>query len=123
MHELPIVKQILNVCLQYAEKEEAESIKSIRLCIGEANDLILEYVDKYFKYVSRGTIASEAKLELEMLPIICECNTCKEHIIYHLKGAERTTNCPFCGGEEFTMLNGGELFVDKIEIEKEKNGI
>lgn len=118
MHELPIMKQVLEVALTYAEQQGAKEIKSIRICAGETHDLIPELVEKYFAYISRSTIAENAKIEMEILPIICLCRSCGERFIFHLRALKRTEQCPLCGSDEYEIVNGSELFVDSIEISR-----
>jgi len=116
MHELPIIKNVLKIVLDSAHAENAKQVKTVALAVGEMHDLIPELVEKYFAYVSRGTIAEGAELVIKMLPVICVCNSCGEHIIVHMRRGERTEACPACGGESLAVISGDELAIDNIEI-------
>lgn len=116
MHELPIIKRVLQIVLSYASEQEAKEVRSITLKVGEMHDLIPELVEKYFSYASRGTIAEKAKLKIMPLPIICTCNDCQKHFVYNLRYGETTQGCPVCGSKTLNLVSGNELSIDNIEI-------
>jgi len=116
MHELPIIKKVLHIVLFHASEQAATEVRTVTLKVGEIHDLIPELVERYFSYVSRGTIAEKAKVQMVVLPIICTCKDCQKHFIYNLRYGERTRGCPVCGGEDLELVSGNELFVDNIEI-------
>ncbi len=116
MHELPVIKQIFAIVLNYAKENNAKEVRSVTIQIGEMRDLVPEYVEKYFKYVSEGTIAENAVVKIDRPPVICRCNECGEtfswdaHDLINIK-------CPTCGSDEgFTPLTGNELQILEIEI-------
>lgn len=43
MHELPVIKSILDICLRYAKANEVSKIISIELKIGELSDLVANF--------------------------------------------------------------------------------
>jgi hydrogenase nickel incorporation protein HypA/HybF len=117
MHELPIIKEVLNVVFAYAKEQGASKINAVALDIGEFHDLIPELVEKYFRFAVRGTPAQDASLEIGRKPIICRCDGCGTMFVYHLRSGERTEGCPDCGSPEgFTILTGKELEIRNIEI-------
>lgn len=59
MHELSIMKAMLNVALQHAQKAEARKITAINLVIGQTSGIVDECVQFYFGFVSKGTIAQD----------------------------------------------------------------
>lgn len=115
MHELPIVMEVLEIALQYAKEEQAVKINKVSLMIGELHDLIPEWVEKFFRFASRGTIAQDASLIIKQLPAVCLCSQCKEHFVLH-KQAPQPWTCPVCGDESFTILSGKEFSIEQIEI-------
>ena len=115
MHELPIVKGILNVVLNQAAENNAAAIKSVDLEIGEMHDLVPEWVEKFFRFASKGTIAEDAELRIHRRPIICKCDACGEYFVLHLR-LEDQLHCPVCGSQEFQLISGRELQVLKIEV-------
>ena len=60
MHELPVTESILNIVLTHAKRNRARKVISIHLKIGELSDLENEWVQRYFDYLSKDTIAEGA---------------------------------------------------------------
>ena len=115
MHELPIIKEVLEIVLKYAEEQNAKTVNKVTLTIGELHDLIPEWVERFFHFASKGTIAQGAKLVINQTPIICRCNSCHEHFILHKNGSQPWA-CPVCKEESFEFLSGKEFIVDQIEF-------
>lgn len=116
MHELPIVKSVLETALRYAEEENATRIHKIVLVVGEMHDLVPEWVDKFFRFAAKGSIAEGGKIEIESLPIICHCKTCQENYILHTRGPEEEMCCPVCGSTEADRVSGDEFLIREIEV-------
>ena len=73
MHELPITESILRVVLKHAETNKVRRVVTIHLQIGKLSDLEDEWIQRYFDYLSKGTLAEGAKLKIErMNPLIFE---------------------------------------------------
>ena len=115
MHELPVVKELLQTVLQYAEEEHAENVVSVHLEIGGMHDLVEEWVIRFFDYISRGTIAEGAKLTVQKNPVLIRCRGCGEGAVFDPHGHLEFT-CPQCGSQEFDLINGNEFMIRNIEI-------
>ncbi len=115
MHELPVVTQVLDIVLKHAEEEKAKKVISVELVIGKMHDLIPEWIEKYFAFASRGTIAEGTEVVIEQVPIICQCRKCKENFSVQLTSHPQKY-CPCCGSDEFDLLTGREFELRKIEI-------
>jgi hydrogenase nickel incorporation protein HypA/HybF len=115
MHELPVVREVLKIALRYAEQNQGKKIISIHLGVGELRDLVDIWMQKYFEYVSKGTIAEGAILKVKKYPVICQCNECNEFFTLHVHSAQIAV-CPVCGKEDFTLVSGKEFLVEGIEI-------
>ena len=118
MHELPIVKEVLSTVLEYARANHAARVDTVVLEVGELHDLVPEWVEKFFRFASRGTIAEGAQVRIERPPLICRCSGCREHFILHLRDGSEW-RCPVCGGDDFAMLTGGEFSIKEITITDE----
>lgn len=115
MHELPVTEGILNIVLRHAEGAQVKKVVSISLKIGEMSDLEDEWIQKYFDYLSKDTIAEGAKLKIERVPVKLRCNGCSE--VYPVKIRE-TENicCPACGSDKGTMISGREYHVKDMKV-------
>jgi len=56
MHELPITERILSVVLRHAEGRTSPESSASTLRVGELSDLADEWIQRYFSYLSRGTL-------------------------------------------------------------------
>lgn len=115
MHELPIVGEVVKIALRHAEKHNATKIVRIHLVIGDLTDLVHEWVQRYFDFAAKETIASDAQLVIERVPITVLCTVCNKAFIVEKKKAN--FKCPDCGETGTTLLRGREFRVESIEIE------
>jgi hydrogenase nickel incorporation protein HypA/HybF len=115
MHELPVTESILKIVLAHAEKNDVRRVMTIQLQVGRLSDLEDEWLQRYFDYLSKGTIAEGAKLQIERMPIRLECNACAK--IYTVEAAsEIDTPCPHCGKKDVTLISGREYFIKNMEV-------
>jgi hydrogenase nickel incorporation protein HypA/HybF len=115
MHELSVTESILNIVLKHAQTNGAEKVLTIGLKIGELSELVGECIQHYFDYLSKGTIAEGAVLEIERAPIIFECTECKNTFQVSLSHTKDFT-CPACHGAKVTLVSGREFYIKDITI-------
>jgi hydrogenase nickel incorporation protein HypA/HybF len=115
MHELPVTESILKIVLAHAEKNDARRIVTIHLRVGQLSDLQDEWMQQYFDYVSRATMAEGAKLRIERTPIQLECNGCAA--TYIVKSADQIDMpCPQCGLKDSRLIAGREYTITNMEV-------
>jgi len=115
MHELPVTENILKVVLRHAEEAKAEKIVSVSLRIGELSDIIEEWLQRYFDYLSKDTPAEGAALRIERVPVIFRCEGCGESFPVKVREV-REIVCPSCGGGKAAFVSGREFFIKNIEV-------
>lgn len=115
MHELQVTERILDIVLKHAAGHDVSRIVQIHLRVGELSDLEDEWLQRYFDYLSRGTLAENARLAIERVPIVMRCESCTSS--FELK-KERLQDalCPDCGESRFRLVSGREYFVKNIEV-------
>ena len=113
MHELAITEGILRAAIPEAEKHGAKRILEIRLKIGELSGVLPECIQYYFDIAGRGTIAENAVLTVEKIPVTIFCPDCG----YEGTVDRKKIRCPQCGGISFRITGGKEYFVDSLEAE------
>jgi hydrogenase nickel incorporation protein HypA/HybF len=115
MHELPVAERILNTALQHAAGSEVARILVIHLRIGELSDVEDEWLQRYFDYLSRGTLAEDARLAIERAPIVLSCDSCC--CSFEIKKEElKHAGCPECGESRCRLISGREYFVKNMEV-------
>jgi hydrogenase nickel incorporation protein HypA/HybF len=117
MHELPVTEQILNIALKHATANNASKIFSITLQVGGLTDLQDKWLQKYFDYISKDTIAEGAKLLIKKGEVTLLCSACKTVVETTGEKLEEQT-CPHCGAaDSFTILSGREYFIEEMTAE------
>jgi hydrogenase nickel incorporation protein HypA/HybF len=116
MHELAVTEAILSVVLKSAEREAAKQVRTVSLRIGEFSDLKAEWIQRYFDYLAKGTVAEKARIEVESTPPRFACDGCGSSFSLSLKGVDRV-RCPYCGSDSCSLTGGMEYMVDRLEIE------
>ena len=115
MHELQVTERILNIALQHASQHDVTKIVRIHLRIGELSDLEDEWIQRYFDYLSRGTLAENAQLAIERAPIVMSCDSCSSS--FEIQRNElKQVECPECGESRCRMISGREYFVKNMEV-------
>lgn len=116
MHELPVIQSILDIVLNHARMNHVTRVHSISLAIGELSDLQDEWLQRYFDYISKGTLAEGARLVIERTPVVLKCGQCAKEI--SLKQSEiKDMVCPECQNKEFTLIAGRDYFIKSMEAQ------
>jgi hydrogenase nickel incorporation protein HypA/HybF len=116
MHELPITESILKIVLKHAETNNVRKVVTIHLQIGKLSDLEDEWIQRYFDYLSKGTMAEGAKLKIERLPIMVQCNGCSTSYEVEVTKLGHLI-CPSCGQKDSTLLSGREYYIKDMEVQ------
>lgn len=115
MHELAITESILSVVLKNAEANQAKKVIAVGLRIGDMTDLQDEWLQRYFDYLSKGTLAEGATLKVERSPIVFRCNDCAENFNFNLH-ENGESGCPMCHGSNVSFISGREFYIKDIEV-------
>ena len=116
MHELPITESILKIVLTYAEKNDVRQVMAIHLRIGKLSDLEDDWIQRYFDYLSKGTMAEGAKLKIERTPILLQCNLCATSYEVEITNISDAV-CPDCGQKGSKMISGREYYIKDMEVQ------
>jgi hydrogenase nickel incorporation protein HypA/HybF len=112
VHELSVVAGLFELLESQAREHQAQKITGVKLRVGEFSGIVPELLESAFEIYRKGTIAAEARLEIEVVPVRVRCRTCGEDA-----SMEEDYTCRGCRGRDFEILEGRELVVDKIELE------
>lgn len=115
MHELPVIGEILKIAVKHAETHHARKVARVRIRVGEMTDLYEEWMQRYFDFASKGTIAEGASIEVEWTPAVFRCEDCQK--VFPVKIREvKDVVCPRCASSKVAFLSGREFFVKDIEV-------
>lgn len=115
MHELPITRSILDVVIKHASQNRVEKIVSITLCIGVLSDIEPDFIQRYFDWISKGTVAEDAKLKISKTPLILLCTACAWS--FEQSVSAETFICPECGAKDgFRIVSGKGYYIQDMEV-------
>lgn len=113
MHELALAASVLDIVLETAAEYRANRVASVRLAVGEMTGAAPEALQFCFESVAEGTIAADAELIIEAVPLTGRCRQCDQQFPV----VQYRFVCPECGSTVIDTLSGCELRVDQIEVE------
>jgi len=114
LHELSVMSSILDIVLDHANRNNAKKVVRINLRIGHLSDIIPEWAQSYFDMLSKDTIADNAKLDIEAVPVKIRCHACGHEHTYKKKDWGFT--CVKCESSDIELLEGREFSITSIEI-------
>jgi hydrogenase nickel incorporation protein HypA/HybF len=114
MHELSVTQSILDIALDYARQNQANQIVEIHLQIGEITDFDDEWLQRYFDFVSKGTLADGAKLRITRIPAQLQCRSCSFQ--FALDRETWNSQCPSCRSMDTELISGREFRVEALEV-------
>ena len=112
MHEIGVVRQIIKTVEDFAKQNNVTEVSEIVLDVGELSLVIPKYVEDISPVVPPGTILEKAKLVMNVVPGIAECDECDE--LFNV--IEHEGYCPNCGSFDKTVLSGETCTVKEIHI-------
>lgn len=113
MHEVAIAQGLLDIAIDSCKKQGFKGIESIKVKIGRASGVVADSLLFAFEALRVGTIAEEAVLTIDEIPVSGFCNICNKH--FSVEEAY-VLACPLCGSTSFKVETGRELNVDEMEV-------
>ncbi len=112
MHELSIIANLYEIMEEKAKEQGAEKITFVKLQVGILSGVVPDFLKTAFDIFKKDTMASDAELEIEKVPLKIQCLKCK---------AEKTSDelifiCTECGSNQIQTLDGTELILEKMDI-------
>lgn len=118
MHELSIMKRIVETVLSVQEQEPEGKITGLTLLVGEGRNFVQDWVQNYFDMLAKDTPIAGAEVKLETVPVTAKCADCGE--IYQIHIHEKPEICcPKCKNEEYGICTGYEIILKNVEFEIE----
>lgn len=115
MHELPVTESILEIVVKHAKQNQVSRVVSITLEVGELSDLENEWLQHYFDYLSKDTLAAGAELKIQRAPIVLKCRQCG-HEFRIQKDELGLSDCPQCGtAGDVSLVSGRQYHIKEME--------
>ena len=112
MHEMSLAESILKIAIDVAAENHAKKISAVGLKLGEMAGVEIESLKFGFDILKKNTVAENAELKINRVPIIGECNKCGKSF----KVAAYNFFCPECDGI-LILKSGRELLVEFVDCD------
>jgi hydrogenase nickel incorporation protein HypA/HybF len=113
MHEASIALSVLEIAVDNCRKAGYNRIESIRLKIGRASGIMIDALLFAFNAVKAGTIAAEASVIIDEIPVSGLCSSCGKDFVTEEK---YVLCCPECSSTSFNIKTGRELEIIDMEV-------
>jgi hydrogenase nickel incorporation protein HypA/HybF len=113
MHEIKIAEDLSAIVLGTAKKNHLAKVTRINICFGQLVQIVPDIFEFAFRECVRDTIAYEAELSMEIVPVKMKCIDCG--IDFQVR--ENLFVCSNCGSNDLKIIHGKELFIKSIEGE------
>lgn len=113
MHELSIVANLFDIMEEQARGKKAKKISCVKLQVGRLSGVVPEFLETAFHMYKKGTIASDARLEIENIDLVYRCRSCG----HKMKKEDFILVCDSCGSTDLETLSGTELLLERMELE------
>ena len=112
MHELSMIKRVLEIALDVSAQHDNLPICGITLEIGVLQRIVPEALDFAFEAATTGTPVEGARLEWRLVPLEVLCDTCETRY----EPSSPFWVCPHCGNTRGVPVRGDELNVVGVEL-------
>jgi hydrogenase nickel incorporation protein HypA/HybF len=112
MHEFSIMESALDTAIQKTRAAGATQIHRLTLRVGKLSGVVPEALRFAFDALKARSLAAEAMLVIEEVPVVCWCPNCRSEF----EPPEFKYECPHChllGGE---LRRGREMELAALEI-------
>ena len=113
MHELSLIANLFDIMEKKAEEKKSRKITFVKLKVGLHSGAVPELLKSAFDIYKKDTIASEAELEIETVPLKIKCRDCSEVMVKD----DLVFSCDKCGSNHLETIAGTDMFLEKMELE------
>ena len=113
MHEISIAQSIIEIAEAKAREQNSRCIQVIKIRLGEFTTVVREALEFAFEVARQETMAENARLEIETVPMVVRCVACGP-VTDPVR--EVCLICSACG-LPLEVVAGEELQVEYIEVE------
>lgn len=118
MHELSICEALIGQVEAVARAEHANVVSDIYVSVGPLSGVEHPLMQNAFPIAAAGTVASDATLHLETLPVRVSCGECGRE-------SEVPVNrlvCAHCGEWRTELVSGDELMLLRVVLDTHRPG-
>ena len=113
MHEIQIAKDLSAIVLEVAGKEKLSVVKRVDVIFGKMIQIVPDIFEFAFRECVRESVACDAKLNIEIVPVRIRCLKCNEEMDL----PDTWFICGKCNSTDLKIIQGKEIYVKSIEGE------
>jgi hydrogenase nickel incorporation protein HypA/HybF len=114
MHESSLAHSILEIVDEQCREQGFTTVDAIIVRLGKATGVMPESLQFAFDALKEPTVAKNAKLSIEIVPVGGKCRSCGKE--FDVSEAQYIFACPLCGSKEFEISRGREMEIDEMEM-------
>ncbi len=112
MHELSVCVALMQQVERVAREHRATRVDRILLRIGPLSGVEAPLLQNAFPVASAGTLAENAELEIESIPVRVRCTSCEAET----EAAPNRLVCGACGDWRTRVVSGEEMLLARLEL-------
>ena len=112
MHELAVCQALMEQVENIAQEEQADHVVTIHLAIGPLSGVEPRLLEQAFFIASAGSIAADAELVIESMPVQVNCKQCGQLT----DALPNRLVCGKCGDWRTSLVSGDELELRHVEL-------
>ena len=113
MHEMSIAHSLFEIVLEEMEKNNAKTLRSVRLRIGELSAIVPDSLSFCFEVMTKGTHMEGAELIMDIIPLEGMCRSCGQS--FEIK--DYVFKCPYCEGTQIETVSGQDLSIVEMVVD------
>jgi len=113
MHELSVCRGLMGQIEKLAGEHGARRVTRIVVRIGPLSGVVGQLLREAFTIARTGTVASNAELEIEQVPVRVRCQFCGTASA----AAANRLVCGNCGDWRTRLVGGDELTLSRLEFD------
>ena len=112
MHELSVCVALMQQVERVAREHRATRVDRILLQIGPLSGVEAPLLQNAFPVASAGTLAENAELVIESIPVRVRCTSCEAET----EAAPNRLVCGACGDWRTRVVSGEEMLLARLEL-------
>ena len=115
MHELSLALNLLDLAEAQARQAGATTIRTVGLRVGALSGVVVEALESAFEGAKKGTLADQARLEVEWVELAAFCQNCQSE--FSVDDPHAIALCPTCHQPSPILTKGEELQVMYLDVD------
>jgi len=113
MHEMSIVQSLLSIVEEEMSKNNAATLKAVRVTIGEMSGIVPDALKTCFEILTAKSEMKGAVLKMDITPLIGCCKKCQKEF----KVEKYNFLCPECESTDVEIISGREMNIVELEVD------